>query len=52
MTRHFRNAHITLLIGGIILLTYLFGAVALAIGTVLTLVGVSFGMYTQATLSE
>lgn len=50
MTHRFRNAHIIVLVGGIVSLTVLFGAVATALGALLTLVGMSFGMYTQATL--
>ena len=48
MTHRFRNAHIIVLVGGIVSLTVLFGAVATVLGALLTLVGISLGMYTQA----
>ena len=50
MTHRFRNAHIIVLVGGIVSLTVLFGAVATILAVLLTFVGMSFGMYTQATL--
>ena len=50
MTHRFRNAHIIVLVGGIVSLTVLFGAVATVLGVLLTLVGMSLGMYTKAAL--
>ena len=50
MTQRFRNAHIIVLVGGIVSLTVLFGAVATVFGVLLTLVGMSLGMYTKAAL--
>ena len=49
MTHRFRNAHIIVLLGGIVSLTVLFGATATVLGALLTLIGMSFGMYAQAT---
>ena len=51
MTHRFRNAHIIVLVGVIVSLTVLFGAAATVLGVLLTLVGMSLGMYTQAALS-
>ena len=50
MTHRFRNAHIIVLVAGIVSLTVLFGAVATVLGVLLTLVGMSLGMYTKAAL--
>ena len=50
MTHRFRNAHIIVLVVGIVSLTILFGPPATVLGALLTLVGMSLGMYTQATL--